>query len=462
MSRSLFSEFDEVSAKQWKQKIQYDLKGADYNEALVWNSKDGVAVNPFYHPDETPEPVSVNAPTGWDVCERIFVASAEKSNKKALQVLEKGAESLWFILPSEEINPEILFLDIPLSKTPIYLTAEFLSKSFFTRLKEFLKGKEHQIRLNTDIIGNLARSGNWFHNLKDDFSLFEQIISEAEGFSSVTGVNMALYENAGANIPQQLAYALAHATEYLQHLEERKDILADRKSSFKMLFSTAVGSNYFFEIAKLRALRLLYATIAREFEVPEKCFILAQPSKRNKTLYDYNVNLLRTTTECMSAALGGADSISNLPYDAVFHKENDFSARIARNQLLILKNESYFEKAANPAEGSYYVETLTRQFAEKALDIFKNIENGGGFLKQLKEGIIQKKIHESAREQEEQFNTGELTLIGSNKYANPEDKMKGELELYPFLKKHPRKTLIQPILERRLAEKHEQKRLEEE
>ncbi|WP_424494447.1 methylmalonyl-CoA mutase subunit beta [Salinimicrobium sp. GXAS 041] len=462
MSNNLFSDFDEVSAKQWKQKIQYDLKGADYNKNLVWNSNDGVAVNPFYHPDDSPEPVSVKAPSGWNICEKIFVASAEKSNKKALEALEKGAESLWFNISSEEIEPEMLFLDIPLGTTPIYISFEFLSEAYFSKLKKFFSGKEHQVSLQIDIVGNLARSGNWFKSLKEDFSLLNEIVSETEVFPTAVSVNMGLYENAGANIPQQLAYALAHATEYLQDFEKQKDFSAARKKAFKMTFLTAVGSNYFFEIAKLRALRLLFSTVAEEFGVSEKCFILAQPSKRNKTIYDYNVNLLRTTTECMSAALGGADAICNLPYDSVFHKENDFARRIARNQLLILKNESYFEKAANPAEGAYYIETLTQQFAERALEIFKGIENAGGFLTQLKEGTIQKKITESAKKQQEQFKEGELVLVGTNKYANHEDKMKDELQLFPFLKKHPRKTLIQPILERRIAEKHEQERLEKE
>lgn len=459
MSDNLFSEFEEVSAKQWKQKIQFDLKGADYNETLVWNSNDGVAVNPFYHPDESPQPVSVNAPSGWDVCEKIYVVSSEKANKKALTALEKGAESLWFIIPSEEIEFESLFSEVN-KNIPVYISFEFLSAEYISRLKNFFSGKDFQVHLQVDIIGNLARSGNWYKNMNDDFSSLNDIFLAAEGFQSVLSVNMGLYQNAGANIPQQLAYSLAHATEYLNHFE--KNPSADKNQAPEILFSTSVGPNYFFEIAKLRALRLLYATVAREFEVSENCYILAQPSKRNKTLYDYNVNLLRTTTECMSAALGGANSICNMPYDAIFHKDNDFGRRIARNQLLILKNESYFEKAANPAEGSYYVETLTRQFAEKALEIFKDIENGGGFLKQLKEGIIQKKISESARKEVEQFENGKLVLVGSNKYANREDRMKDDLELFPFLKKHPRKTLIQPILERRLSEKSEQQRLEEE
>uniref|UniRef100_UPI0030DDB438 methylmalonyl-CoA mutase family protein n=1 Tax=uncultured Salegentibacter sp. TaxID=259320 RepID=UPI0030DDB438 len=255
----------------------------------------------------------------------------------------------------------------------------------------------------------------------------------------------------------QLAYALAHVNEYLNHFQENPNF-----EQFQPQFLIASGPNYFFEIAKIKALRWLYATLASEYSIPETCHILAQSTKRNKTLYDFNVNLLRTTTESMSAVLGGADTVYNMPYDAIYHKNNEFGDRIARNQLLVMKHEAYLDKVANAAEGAYYIESLTKQFAEMALDIFKEIEKGGGFLKQLKEGVIQRKIKESAKKEQEQFDSGELVLIGTNKFENPQDKMKDELELYPFLKQNPRKTLIEPILERRLSEQIEQERIKQE
>src|SRR5690606_16596197 len=151
----------------------------------------------------------------------------------------------------------------------------------------------------------------------------------------------------------------------------------------------------------LRALRTLWATLADAYGFNTDCFIFVNPTKRNKTLYDYNTNMLRTTTECMSAILGGANMICNLPYDAIYHKDNEFGERIARNQLLVLKYESYFDKVNNPADGTYYIESLTQQLAEKALELFKDIEANGGFLNQLKEGIIQRKIKESAERERE-------------------------------------------------------------
>lgn len=459
MNKKLFTEFDEVSAKQWKQKIQFDLKGADYNESLVWNSRDGVDVKPFYHPEESPDSVPVDPQKTWSVCEKLYAAHAEKTNEKALEAISKGAESLWLIIPSADTDPEVLLSGINLQEIPVYLEFKFLAVDYFSSLKDLLQGQDHQVRLQLDVIGGFARSGNWVSGRMEDHRILENIISQAPGFSSVLSIDAGLYQNAGANIPQQLAYALAHANEYMNEFGDHPGkILQDSE----LLFKVSVGPNYFFEIAKIRALRLLYSTLAREYGLPEVCHVLSQPSKRNKTLYDFNVNLLRTTTECMSAILGGSDSICNMPYDSLYHKSNDFGARIARNQLLVLKEESFFGKVANPAEGSYYVETLTRQFAEKALDIFKEIEQGGGFLAQLMEGKIQKKIAESAKEEQQQFDNGDLVLIGTNKFQNPEDKMKPDIEIFPFLKKIPRKTLIPPVLEKRLAEKLEQERLEAE
>lgn len=460
MSKELFTEFEEVSAKQWKQKIQYDLKGADYNETLVWKSLDGIDVKPFYHPDETPAPVRINPPETWNITQQIYVSSAERANKKALEILRKGAESIWFVLPSEEIDLNILFQNIDLKNFPVYLKAEFLSEAFFSQLNSFLEPGS-KVFLQLDIIGNLARSGNWFSDLKEDHKVLDAVLKNFRNMESTISIDTGLYQNAGANIPQQLAYAIAHVNEYLNHIKDL-DLSEEKKKQIQPQFLVSVGPNYFFEIAKIRALRVLYGSVAREYGLSEKCHVLAQPSKRNKTLYDFNVNMLRTTTECMSAVLGGADGVCNMAYDAIYHKNNNFGSRIARNQLLVLKHESYFDKVANPAEGSYYIETLTHQMADKALDIFKSIEKGGGFVTQLKEGIVQKKISESANEEQEEFDSGKLVLIGSNKFPNSEDRMKEELELYPFLKQKPRKTLIQPILEKRLSEKMEQERLKKE
>lgn len=455
MSKLLFNEYKSVSAKAWKQKIQLDLKGDDYNEALIWNSPEGIDVKPFYHADEfksLPETSTTKA-TSWKIYQTIYVSNVEHANIKTIDVLNRGADSIKFIVPTKNISIDKLLKDIDLTSTPIHFELQFLSEEFIKKTINI--SSNSKIHLNIDIIGNLAKTGNWYYNLNKDHEILESIVLNSASLQSILSIDVSLYQNAGANMVQQLAYGLAHANEYLNHF--------GKKVVNQINFNVSIGTNYFFEIAKLRALQLLWKTLASEYsENVSTCHIYATPTKRNKTIYDYNTNMLRTTTECMSAILGGAHTISNLPYDSVYHKDNEFGERISRNQLLILKHESYFNKVNNPADGSYYIENLTHQMAEKSLALFKNIEANGGFLKQLKEGIIQRKIKESAIKEQKLFNNNEEILLGTNKHPNPTDKMKHNLELYPFVKTKVRKTLIEPIIEKRLAETLEQERLNNE
>ncbi|MCA0132270.1 methylmalonyl-CoA mutase subunit beta [Winogradskyella alexanderae] len=455
MSKNLFDEFEAVTSKAWKQKIQVDLKGADYNETLIWRTNEGIDVKPFYHSDEfeTLPEISQTSATGWKVCQFFEVKDATKGNKLAKDAIYRGAESLIFQIANDTIVIEDLLDGIDLKKIRVFLKCGFLSDSVIKKTFEFASGN---ITILTDIIANLSKSGNWFKSLTEDHKELEGIIKSTNQLT----VDLDLYQNSGAKIIQQLAYALAHANEYLNHFEGILDTSA--KKAFEVTFLVSIGNNYFFEIAKLRALRNLWSILAREYGINEECTIIASPSRRNKTIYDYNVNMLRTTTECMSAIIGGANVIYNLPYDNLYHESNEFGNRIARNQLLVLKNESYLDKVNNPADGAYYIETLTDQLSKKALDLFKDIEKNGGFLSQLKEGTIQRKIKESASKEQDDFESGKLVLLGTNKHPNPEDKMKSNIEKNPFLKKESRKTLIEPIIEKRLSEQLEIRRLNEE
>ncbi|WP_431161366.1 methylmalonyl-CoA mutase subunit beta [Flagellimonas beolgyonensis] len=457
----LFEHFPNISAKQWKQQIQYDLKGADYNEALVWESLEGIKVKPFYNGEDLKTALpTTSAGHSWKIAQSLFCGDAQKANAKAKDILQKGVESLLLVIPNESIDFSVLLHEIDLAKVPLHFQFQFLAIEPIQKLLAFTKEKQAKIYINIDLIGHLAQEGNWYHNLEEDHRILADIfqLANSHGVESAVSVDLALYENAGANKVQQLAYAVAHANEYLNHFATSGAI----EKSFNITFKAAVGSNYFFEIAKLKALRWLWKSLTPAYDLKHDCHIWAMPSKRNKTLYDYNVNMLRTTSECMSAVLGGADTVCNLPYDAIYHKDNAFGERIARNQLLLLKEEAYFEAASQISEGAYYIESLTQQLAEKALDLFKQIEASGGFLAALKKGTIQQKIKESALKEQELFDTGKIIALGTNKYPNSQDRMKDDLELYPFVKTQPRKTLVEPIIEKRLAEASEQKRLNDE
>jgi methylmalonyl-CoA mutase len=451
-NNNLFSEFEPISAKQWKQQIQFELNGADYNETLVWESLEGIKVKPFYHNDETEINLNAIIPTKpFAIVQNIFVHDVKKSNVRALETLQRGAESVRFTIESESISIEELMQNLPLENANYYFNIPFLSVEFVRKIEEFSTKNNTHFFIQVDPIGQLAKDGNWFENLEKDFEKLNTITSKTTvPFLTISSV---IYQNAGANIVQQLAYTLAQVNEYFNRISAINQPIT---------IEVAVGTNYFFEIAKLRALRILFNTLATEYNHNFDCHIIATPTKRNKTVYDYNVNMLRTTTECMSAILGGANAVANLPYDALYHKDNEFGDRISRNQLLILKHESYFDKVNNPADGTYYIETLTEQLAEKALELFKDIEKNGGLISQLIDGTIQRKINESAQKEQELFDSGKEVLLGTNKYPNKNDQMKNDLELYPFVKQNSRKTLITPIIEKRLAEKVEQERLSQE
>ena len=444
-----FNEFDKVSAAAWKQKIQVDLKGADYNEALVWKSPDGIDVKPFYHNDESSFSFSPipGQPQHWNIGQAIFIDDVAIANQLATDALNRGAEALFFTATSA-FDIDALLQNLIDKANKIYFDLKFLSPSFSTD-----KSFHHKnIVVLNDSIHHHTQDGNWFTNIKTDFEDLKTIFKS----TNTLAIDVAHYQNAGATNVQQLAYALAHANEYFNALQEHLS------PTTTVVFKVAIGSNYFFEIAKIRALRLLYSSLAKEYNLNRTCHIVAMPTKRNKTLYDYNVNMLRTTTECMSAIVGGADTVCNQPYDTIYHKSNEFGERISRNQLLVLKHESYFDSVTNAADGAYYIESLTAQITEKALPVFKAIEKGGGFLKQLKEGLIQKKIKESAAKEQAAFDKGEKVLLGTNKHPNKDDRMKHDLELFPFVKTNPRKTHIEPIIEKRLAEGVEQERLDNE
>jgi len=449
MSKFLFDEFESISANAWKQKIQVDLKGADYNETLLWQTDEGITVRPFYTKEDRTN-TQINLPKkGYNICQTIFIDDEKIANSLAIDALKRGANAIQF-KATKKFDYKIVLHKIDVKKTTIFFKLSFLNADYQIELSNFCNSEN--IFFQIDIIGNLGEIGNWFINLKEDYKQLDKIVAATTNCISVSG---ELYQNAGANLTQQLAYTLAHANEYLNHF--------GKEAASKIHFNFSVGSNYFFEIAKLRAFRILWESLLKEYDVKNiEGHIFTQPSLRNKTIYDYNVNMLRTTSECMSAILGGSNTISNVSYDEIYQKSNEFGERISRNQLLILQQESYLKEAQNFADGAYYIETITNQLAEKALAIFQQIEKAGGFLHQLKEGIIQRKIQESALKEEDSFKANEIVLLGTNMQIDKANKMKQDLELYPFVKQRNIKTIITPIIRKRLSETVEKERLDNE
>ena len=236
------------------------------------------------------------------------------------------------------------------------------------------------------------------------------------------------------------------------------------KTIIKQLnFEIAIGSNYFFEIAKIQAFRILWKTISNSYGIPiNNVHVIAIPTTRNKTIYDYNNNIIRSTSECMAAILGGANSIKNFNYDSIYKNKNEFSSRISINQLLILKHECHIDKVKNPISGSYYISYLVDEFAKKSFNLFKELDCKSSFLDHLKNGTIQRKIKENSSKEQENYQSKLEILVGSNCYVNMDEKMKQQLETNPFPSRKSKKTLIEPLIKKRLAAESEKTRLDNE
>ena len=360
MKDFLFNEFNTLTPAAWKQKIQVDLKGDDYNESLIWKSNEDVHVKPFYTTEDRHFNTIPLAKNGYKICQSIFVDDVIIANKLAKDSIDRGASAIQFIAKTS-FDYKNLFDNINTKEIFIYLNFEFLNAAFVSEIDNYCKS--NCLYFQIDIIGNLAKTGNWFSNLNSDLKEKNKYI---QSVNNSICVDASIYQNAGASIIQELTYALAHTNEYIE--------LFGKSIAPKLHYIFSIGSNYFFEIAKLRAFRILLDALLNEHGVKNTpIHIFTKPSLRNKTIYDYNVNMLRTTTECMSAILGGSDTISNISYDSIYHKSNEFGERISRNQLLILKEEAYLSEAHKFANGAYYIENIEKQFAEKTLELFKQI-----------------------------------------------------------------------------------------
>ena len=461
MSEFLFDDFRPVSSKQWKQTIQMELQGLDYNKTLLNTTNEGITIKPFYHRDEFKQVEHTTCTSNFSICQSIFVQVESKSNFLAKKALKSGATSIQFVA-NKPFDFKILLQGIFANKTAVHFDFRFFEESFLKELIEFVKNEK--VFLNIDIIGNLIKSGNWFHDNHKDHEVLYSLSKFSKNSVALLGVDISTYQNAGANTVQQVAYALAHANEYMYFFSKQVSQNKLDKKQFDLLvqqmqFNFSIGGNYFFEIAKLRAFRYLFFKIAKKYNIEAEAKIFAQPSLRNKTIYAYHINMLRTTTECMSAILGGANTISNLAFDALFHKKNEFGERIARNQLLLLQKECQIDNS-NPSDGSYFLEELTHEIATKALELFKDIEKKGGFVNQLFEGTIQRKIKENAQKEEEQFLRNEIVLTGINKQVYSIENLKDSLEIYPFTKRKSHQTILVPIVPLRLSEKLEKDWLE--
>ena len=436
----IFEEFPPVSTQEWEAVIEKDLKGADYNKKLVWRTAEGFQVRPYYraenladipwtgqNPNEFPY-VRGNKAEGneWLVRQDITVKDIAEANKIALNALSRGANAIGFKLEYDKaytaIEISTLLNGIDQKAVEINL---YNNKYHLPLLEMLSKIPGVKGSLNYDPLTRYLRRGTWFVTENTDMELaYIMVKAEMPDFQTI-GVNGHVFTNAGATIVQEMAFSLAVGAEYLDKLTE-KGLTIDEIAP-KMRFNLAVGQNYFMELAKMRAYRLLWANIVKAYggkEENAKMHIHATNAELGMSLYDAYVNMLRTTTGTMSAVLGGVDSFAVMPFDTPFEIPTDFADRIARNQQLILKEEAHFDKVADPAAGSYYIENLTESLAAAAWDLFNKIQDEGGYLEAVRKGMIQGLIKESANKKFSNVATRRETILGTNQFPNFTETMK--------------------------------------
>lgn len=456
----LFREFPPISTKQWEEKIRADLKGADYDKKLIWRTLEGFKVRPYYRkedleglkhllqtfPDNAPYLRGNKKDNNWLIRQDIVVKNDGQANAKALEAIKRGAESIGFIIPDgQNTDLSILLKDFPFEKIELNFVKGQKSKEL---LQEFIgycdahKIDTQKIKgsFDFDPIGYTSITGQCFDaeicsGMDISKPLFQKAKKILPGFHFVS-VNGKYFNNAGASIVQEIAFTLSVAIDYIDFAQKQGIELSDLLAHLR--FNMGLGSNYFMEIAKLRAIRYLWAKIVENYlpDEPEKAkiFIHSETSLWNKTLYDVYVNMLRTTTEAMSAVLGGTDSLSVLPFNRIYNDDDEFGERIARNQQIILKEESYFNKVADPSAGSYYIENLSNSLIENAWQLVLQIEEQGGYLEALKKGFIQEKLNETTQKRDMNIALRREVFLGTNQYPDQTeqlDKNIKEIDVFP-------------------------------
>lgn len=434
--QKLFTEFEGTNSQKWKDQIVKDLKGIDFNQ-LIWKTRNGISVNPFYTSEDIKEKKEpLFSESDWDICEHILVKDEKQANQRAINALKNGASGLSFYI-HQKINTAALIKDISLE----HIYSNFFISNDALHVLEDLKSIygtknafENKLKcfVNIDPICLYAYYGEWHDNQEADMEVLNKLVH--------IPLNASLYEEAGASTVNELAFALSHVNEYFNFLNEKGNL---KDKTIHSIFS--VAPDFFTEIAKLRAFRKLVALLQESYGTNFPLHIHAQTAQLDKSVMDVYTNMLRTTTEAMSAVIGGANSLSVLPYNEGFSEVNEFSSRIARNQQHILKDESYLNKVNDIAAGSYYIESITDQLAEKAWEQFKSIEAKGGFIACLKNNFIQTLISEGVSTLIHEVKEGKLVLVGVNKFQNKAEKVSAVPEGLSVKNSQTEITPIRPI-----------------
>lgn len=435
----LFDQFSPVSPEEWRAKAEVDLKGADFDKKMIWRTNEGFNVQPLYRgvdikdfktidslPGEYPYVRSTRTNNVWLVRQDIKVENAKAANAKALDVLNKGVTALGFKLcKGIEIDLDTLLDGIYTDVVEINFTicpsrAIELAKALVAYLQKKGTAEKFVGSIDYNPYKKQLKAGKHLPaNIADEAAELLKIVEPVKHLR-VLSVNSEMLSNAGAFIYQELGYALAWGNEWMAQLTD-KGFSAD-EVAHRIKFNMGVSTIYFMEIAKFRAARMLWAQIVKQYK-PEcdcacKMVVNASTARFTQTLFDSHVNLLRSQTQAMSAALACVDEITVTPFDAPYSEGDDFSERIARNQQILLMEESHLDKVVDPAGGSYYVEELTMSLAQVAWKLFLEVEDNGGFMAMVANNEIANAVNASAASRFDKVAKRKEQLLGTNQFPN--------------------------------------------
>ena len=478
----LFSDFTAPTRQEWLDKIQVDLKGADFQKKMVWRTNEGFSMQPFYLKEDVDKLPTVNALPGeypyvrgnkkadnnWHVRQDIRCASAKEANEKALDILNRGIDSLGFFIPSGDVSAEYvetLLEGIYVECVELnFITCQKKSLELAKILVEYFKKKDADPQkvkgsISFDPIEKILTKGKDKSALLANAKEMVETLAEWPNFRAIA-VNAYKLTNAGAYSYQDLGYALAWGNEYMAALTEAG--VAAELAAQNIKFNLGINGVYFMEIAKLRAARMLWAQVVKQYtddQESAKMHVCAYTTTFNQTVFDSYVNMLRSQTEAMSAALGGVESMVVTPFDAPYEIPTDFAERIARNQQLLLKEECHFNRIVDVAGGSYFIEELTSALAGQAWKLFLATEEEGGFLKAALEGKVQTAINETSAARHANAGKRKEFMLGTNQFPNFTEKSDGKTPLESKCSKCACTGDIPAIGDTRLASDFENLRL---
>lgn len=444
--QGMFSEFDGAGKKSWLSKLKGDLKGTSY-DSLKWQTYEGFTLEPYYTRRDLKQvqhlrqlhnalasaaESSGESPRQWVNNQYIRVKSEKDANAVALESLNMGADGLFFdVSRLTNIKLDILLNDIQLKHCSVSFHAGSDAEHLLTDYLQFardqgLKPEDLHGIFNFDPVGEIADNGLVDSDSFDSFSAITDQTAKMPHFYGIT-INTASFHDSGASAVQEVAFGLNIAVSYLHNLTEEG--MSPAEAVQNLCLSVSIGTSYFMEIAKLRAFRLLFSKIVQAYGLddydPAALYIHARADFWSASLIDPHVNMLRHTTQAMSAILGGCNALTMLPFDINFNDPSPFSRRISRNISSILKEEAYFDKVADPAAGSYYIETITDKLSAAAWDLFLQVESKGGFARAIEKGFIQEEVKKVRLQKLEDIARRKRKLVGVNAYCQPKEQISG-------------------------------------